>query len=97
MPPLAIAFAQEGADIAAVYLNEHEDAEETRREVEQEGRQCLLIAGEGGDFRRVRPLGTPGRTRGDRAKLGVSGQCGLILHDRPDPAPQRRRNQRLIR
>ena len=42
----AIAFAKEGADVAISYLNEHEDAEETKREVEQEGRRCLLIPGD---------------------------------------------------
>ena len=43
---VAIAFAKEGADVAISYLNEHEDAEETKREVEQEGRRCLLIPGD---------------------------------------------------
>ncbi len=46
---VAIAFAREGADIAIVYLNEHEDAEETRRQVQDEGRRCLTIAGDIGD------------------------------------------------
>lgn len=46
---VAIAFAREGADVAIGYLNEHEDAEETRRQVEEEGRRCLLIAGDIGD------------------------------------------------
>jgi len=34
----AIAFAREGADLLIAYLNEHEDAEETKRWVEQAGR-----------------------------------------------------------
>ncbi len=46
---VAILFAKEGADIAVSYLNEHEDAEETKRQVEQEGRRCLLLAGDIGD------------------------------------------------
>ncbi|HLL90506.1 MAG TPA: SDR family oxidoreductase [Tepidisphaeraceae bacterium] len=46
---VAILFAKEGADVAIVYLNEHEDAEETKRQVEDEGRQCILIAGDIGD------------------------------------------------
>jgi NAD(P)-dependent dehydrogenase (short-subunit alcohol dehydrogenase family) len=46
---VAVAFAKEGADVAVVYLNEHEDAQETKRQVEQEGRRCLLIAGDVGD------------------------------------------------
>jgi NAD(P)-dependent dehydrogenase (short-subunit alcohol dehydrogenase family) len=40
----AIAMAQEGADIVVVYLNEHGDAKETKRLVEEKGRECLLIA-----------------------------------------------------
>ena len=46
---VAIAYAKEGADITIVYLNEHEDAEETKRMVEGEGRRCLMIAGDVGD------------------------------------------------
>jgi NAD(P)-dependent dehydrogenase (short-subunit alcohol dehydrogenase family) len=45
----AIAFAKEGADVAIVYLNEQKDAEETKCEIEQEGRRCVLIAGDVGD------------------------------------------------
>ncbi|MCU0524375.1 MAG: SDR family oxidoreductase [Elainella sp. Prado103] len=46
---VAIAYAKEGADVAIVYLNEHEDAQETQRQVEQEGRKCITIAGDIGD------------------------------------------------
>ena len=42
----AIAFAKEGADLALFYLDEHQDAAETRAMVEQEGRRCLLISGD---------------------------------------------------
>src|SRR5205807_1437423 len=45
---VAIAFAREGADIAIAYLNEHGDAEETKRLVEKEGRRCLTIDGDVG-------------------------------------------------
>ena len=43
---VAIAFAKEGADVAIVYLDEHQDAEETKRQVEAEGRTCVTIAGD---------------------------------------------------
>ena len=43
---VAIAFAREGADVAIAYLNEHEDAQETARWVEQAGRQCVLLPGD---------------------------------------------------
>lgn len=40
---VAILFAKEGAEIALAYLNEHEDASDTRAKVEEAGRKCLLI------------------------------------------------------
>ncbi len=43
---VAVLYAREGADVAIVYLSSHEDAEETQRHVEKEGRQCLLIPGD---------------------------------------------------
>ena len=43
---VAVLYAREGADVAIVYLTSHEDAEETKRCVENEGRQCLLIPGD---------------------------------------------------
>ena len=43
---VAVLFAREGADIAIVYLNEHEDALQTQRDIEREGRNCLLISGD---------------------------------------------------
>ena len=46
---VAVAFAKEGADVAIMYLDEHDDAEETKGYIEQEGRRCLLIAGDIGD------------------------------------------------
>jgi NAD(P)-dependent dehydrogenase (short-subunit alcohol dehydrogenase family) len=45
---VAIYFAKEGADIAIVYLDEHQDAEETKGLVEAEGRRCLLFSGDAG-------------------------------------------------
>ncbi|NMM77743.1 SDR family oxidoreductase [Acidovorax sp. SRB_24] len=43
---VAVLFAREGANVAIVYLNEHEDAEATRAQVEKEGGRCLLIPGD---------------------------------------------------
>ena len=43
---VAIAFAREGADVAISYLDEHDDAQETARWVEEAGRQCLLLPGD---------------------------------------------------
>jgi NAD(P)-dependent dehydrogenase (short-subunit alcohol dehydrogenase family) len=46
---VAVLFAREGADIALGYLAEHEDAVETKRAVEQEGRRCILLPGDVAD------------------------------------------------
>src|SRR4051794_26509289 len=43
---VAVAYAREGADVAIVYLNEHSDAEQTKRLVTAEGRKCLLLPGD---------------------------------------------------
>jgi len=40
---VSILFAKEGADIIIVYLNEHDDANDTKAEVEKHGRKCLLL------------------------------------------------------
>jgi NAD(P)-dependent dehydrogenase (short-subunit alcohol dehydrogenase family) len=45
---VAVLFAREGANVAIMYLNEGEDARETVRLVEAEGRECLAIAGDVG-------------------------------------------------
>ncbi|PWU14286.1 MAG: NAD(P)-dependent oxidoreductase [Verrucomicrobia bacterium] len=42
---VAVLFAREGADIAVAYLEEHQDARETRSLVEREGRRCVLYPG----------------------------------------------------
>jgi NAD(P)-dependent dehydrogenase (short-subunit alcohol dehydrogenase family) len=43
---VAIAFAREGADILISYLNEHEDARDTAKWVEEAGRKALVVAGD---------------------------------------------------
>lgn len=43
---VALAFAREGAEVAIVYLNEHEDARETERLIAPTGKRCHLIAGD---------------------------------------------------
>ncbi len=43
---VALAFAREGADVVIAYLNEHEDAEETKRVVVAAGRKALLAPGD---------------------------------------------------
>ena len=46
---VAALFAREGADVAIVYLCEHDDAAKTKEIVEKEGRRAITIAGDIGD------------------------------------------------
>lgn len=43
---VSVAYARQGADIVIVYYNENRDAEETKKNVENEGRKCILIKGD---------------------------------------------------
>jgi NAD(P)-dependent dehydrogenase (short-subunit alcohol dehydrogenase family) len=45
----AAAFAKEGADVVIAYLDEHEDADYTKKLIEDAGRRCLLLSGDVGD------------------------------------------------
>ncbi|MBC2580983.1 SDR family oxidoreductase [Clostridium sp. DJ247] len=46
---VAVAYAKEGANLAIIYYDEHEDAEETKKIIENIGRKCLLIPGDVAD------------------------------------------------
>ncbi|WP_226670552.1 SDR family oxidoreductase [Metabacillus litoralis] len=46
---VAVFYAKEGANVVISYLDEHKDAEETKKHVEKQGQQCLLISGDIGD------------------------------------------------
>ena len=46
---VAIAYAREGADVLVSYLNEHEDAQDTRQWVEKAGRKAVLMDGDVAD------------------------------------------------
>jgi NAD(P)-dependent dehydrogenase (short-subunit alcohol dehydrogenase family) len=46
---VAVLFAREGADIALAYLDEHDDAKQTKHAVENEGRRCIRLPGDVAD------------------------------------------------
>ncbi|GIM28910.1 putative oxidoreductase YhxC [Clostridium polyendosporum] len=46
---VALSFIKQGAKVAIIYLNENNDAQETKRLIEQKGGQCLIISGDIGD------------------------------------------------
>jgi hypothetical protein len=46
---VAVMFAKEGANVVIAYLDEQQDAQETQRLVEAQGRECVAIGGDVGD------------------------------------------------
>jgi NAD(P)-dependent dehydrogenase (short-subunit alcohol dehydrogenase family) len=46
---IAIAYAREGADVAIVYLDEDDDAQDTKHKIEALGQRCIVLAGDVGD------------------------------------------------
>jgi hypothetical protein len=66
---VAIAFAREGADLLCSYWKEHEDAEETRRLVEEAGRRCVTVPGDIGDREHSQSL--VGRALDELGRLDV--------------------------
>lgn len=53
---VAIAFAREGADVLVSYLNEHDDARDVARYVEDAGRRCVLVPGDLSDAAHCRAV-----------------------------------------
>jgi len=43
---VALAYAREGADVLVSYYDEHDDARETQRLIEEAGRKCILVSGD---------------------------------------------------
>ncbi|PYJ26139.1 MAG: NAD(P)-dependent oxidoreductase, partial [Verrucomicrobia bacterium] len=74
------AFAKEGEDVAIVYLEEHKDANETRRLVEEEGRKCLLIAGDVGQEKFCR--------RAVEETLKEFGKINVLVNNAAEQHPQ---------
>lgn len=69
---VAIAFAKEGANLAIGYLNEHADAVETRKRLEDLGRSCLLLPGDVGDSRECEKFVTATLAKYDRIDVLVN-------------------------
>ncbi|MVA37768.1 SDR family oxidoreductase [Agrobacterium vitis] len=59
---VAIAFAREGADVLFAYLDEHEDANETKRWIEEAGQKAVLVPGDIQDAQHCRSIIETART-----------------------------------
>ncbi|WP_110516739.1 SDR family oxidoreductase [Herpetosiphon llansteffanensis] len=77
---VAIVYAKEGADVVINYLNEHDDAQETKRLVEAEGRRCLLSAGDIGDEAYCQSL--------VEQTVAKFGQLDILINNAAEQHPQ---------
>jgi len=76
----AVAFAQEGANLATIYLDEHEYAKETKRLVESEGKRCITISGDVGEETFCR--------NAVEAVHNECGQIGILVNNAGEQHPQ---------
>jgi NAD(P)-dependent dehydrogenase (short-subunit alcohol dehydrogenase family) len=81
---VAIAFAREGADVLISYLNEHEDARDTARYVEEAGRKCVLVAGDLADRAHAKTIIPKAVEAFGRVDVLVNNAAFQMSHDSLD-------------
>jgi NAD(P)-dependent dehydrogenase (short-subunit alcohol dehydrogenase family) len=79
---VAIAFAREGADVLISYLDEHEDAQETRKWVEEAGRKAVLVSGDLADPAHCRAVIDTAAGEFGRVDVLVSNAAQQRTHDK---------------
>ncbi|PLT33839.1 SDR family oxidoreductase [Bacillus sp. V5-8f] len=78
---VAIYYAKEGANVAIVYLEEHEDASATKELVEQTGQRCLLLSGDIGDEAFCKEV--------VQKTLGEFGSVDILVNNAGEQHPQK--------
>ncbi|CAN7393173.1 glucose 1-dehydrogenase [Massilia sp. LjRoot122] len=84
---VALAFAREGADVLVSYLNEHEDAKETARLVEEAGRKAVLLPGELADPAYCRAIVARAVEEFGRIDVLVNNAAFQMSHDALEDIP----------
>ena len=84
---VAIAFAREGADVLISYLNEHEDAQETARLVEEAGRKAVLVPGDLADPGHCRAIVDRAVQEFGRIDVLVNNAAFQMTHDSLEEIP----------
>ncbi|MBD3875195.1 SDR family oxidoreductase [Stutzerimonas kunmingensis] len=77
---VAVLYAREGADVAIFYLDQHQDAEETRTVVEQYGRRCLTFTGDVADREVCRKV--------IDETLAAFGKLDIVVNNAAEQHPQ---------
>ncbi len=81
---VAIAFAREGADVLISYLDEHEDAQDTARYVEQAGQKCVLVPGDLADRAHAKTVIPKAVEEFGRVDILVNNAAYQMSHDSLD-------------
>ena len=81
---VAIAFAREGADVLISYLNEHDDAKDTARYVEEAGRKCVLVPGDISDRAHCKTIIPKAVEAFGRVDILVNNAAFQMSHDTLD-------------
>ena len=84
---VAIAFAREGADVLISYLDEHEDAQETARWVEEAGRKAVLVPGDIQDPAQCRAIITKAVEAFGRVDVLVNNAAFQMTRDSLEETP----------
>ncbi|MFC0252081.1 SDR family oxidoreductase [Massilia consociata] len=84
---VALAFAREGADVLIAYLNEHEDAQETARLVEEAGRKAILMPGDLADASHCRAIVAKAVEEFGRIDVLVNNAAFQMTHDSLEEIP----------
>ncbi|MGA5223255.1 SDR family oxidoreductase [Streptomyces koyangensis] len=84
---VGIAFAREGADVLVSYLDEHEDAEQTRRWVKEAGRRCVLVPGDLADPAHCRAVIDTALREFGRLDILVSNAAFQMTRDAVEDIP----------
>ncbi|MFN8167367.1 MAG: SDR family oxidoreductase [Candidatus Nanopelagicales bacterium] len=84
---VAIAYAREGADVVISYLDEHDDAQETARYVEEAGRTATLVAGDISDPAQCRAVVDRAVEQHGRVDVLVSNAAYQMTHETIEEIP----------
>ena len=84
---VALAFAREGADVLISYLDEHEDAQETARLVEDAGRRAVLVPGDLADPAHCRAIVDRAVQEFGRIDVLVNNAAFQMSHDAIEDIP----------
>lgn len=84
---VAIAYAREGADVLISYLDEHDDAEETRQWVERAGRKAVLVPGDVSDPAHCRSVIDTAISEFGRLDVLVSNAAMQRTHENVEDIP----------